>query len=107
MCPLILSIEELNVFHMPMFYGWELALDIVEGCPNTFFVNPWEIDDLRSKTIEETAFRMYETRTGISVPRPRTLLGNEITPENVRSLMHEGWLLLLRSGTVPVEKVFS
>jgi hypothetical protein len=104
--PIDLVYRRIERVHMPMFYGWELALHIVEACPNTFFVNPWEIDDLRSKTIEETAFRMYETRTGISVPRPRTLLGSEITPENVRTMLHEGGFALKKWNSTGGKGVF-
>jgi hypothetical protein len=104
--PIDLCYRRIERVHMPMFYGWELGLDIVEGCPNTFFVNPWEIDDLRSKTIEERAFRMYATRTGIEVPRPRTLLGREITPENVRTMMHEGGFALKKWNSTGGKGVF-
>ena len=104
--PIDLCYRRIERVHVPMFYGWELGLDIVEGCPNTFFVNPWEIDDLRSKTIEERAFRMYATRTGIEVPRPRTLLGREITPENVRTLMHEGGFALKKWNSTGGKGVF-
>jgi len=104
--PIDLVYRRIERVHMPMFYGWELALDIVEGCPNTFYVNPWDIDDLRSKTIEERAFRMYATRTGIEVPRPKTLLGREITPANVRELMHEGGFALKKWNSTGGKGVF-
>lgn len=76
------------------FYEEEFARKVVEETPDTIFINPWKIDDLRSKTIEERAFRRYKEKTGIEVSRPTTLLDDEITPDNVRKLAdYGGWVM--------------
>lgn len=66
------------------FYGEEFAKKVVNETPNTIWVNPWKVDDLRSKTIEERAFRLYEKETGKVVSRPKTWLDDEVKPENAR-----------------------
>ncbi|MBN2054416.1 hypothetical protein JW905_05815 [bacterium] len=88
--PIDICYRRIERVHVPMFYGWPFAMDVVYHCPNTVFFNPWEIDDLRSKTIEEQAFRQWEWRTGKSVSRPVTLLGKEITRENVHKMIMGG-----------------
>lgn len=76
--------------HVPVHYGEELGRRIIHDTPKTVWINPWEVDDWRSKTIEEKCFREYEKATGKRVSRPATLLGAEITPENVRGLLARG-----------------
>lgn len=87
--PIDICYRRIERVHMPPFYGWNLAMDIVNNSPNTFYLNPWKIDDLRSKTIEERAFREFERRTGESVSRPKTLLGNEVSPQSVKKMVLE------------------
>lgn len=76
--------------HVTVHYGEELGRKIIDATPKTLWINPWEVDDWRSKTIEEKCFREYEKATGKRVSRPMTLLGSEITPENVRGLLARG-----------------
>lgn len=87
--PIDICYRRIERVHMPPFYGWHLGLDIVNNTPNTIFVNPWVIDDLRSKTIEERCFREWEMRTGGKVSRPKTLLGREISAQSVREMVLE------------------
>lgn len=87
--PIDICYRRIERVHMPSFYGWNLAMDIVNNSPHTYYFNPWKIDDLRSKTIEERCFREWEARTAGVVSRPRTLLGREITPESVKSMVLE------------------
>jgi len=81
--------------HVPVFYGQELGNKIINDTPDTIFVNPWKIDDLRSKTIEERAFRRWEAEhPDRPVSRPVTLLDDEVTPENVAKLAaFGGWVM--------------
>lgn len=76
--------------HIPVHYGEALAQQIINETPGTIWLNPFEVDDWRSKTIEEQVFRDYEKETGKKVSRPITLLGSEITPDNVRNLVKRG-----------------
>jgi len=87
--PIDICYRRIERVHMPPFYGWQLSMDIVNNSPNTIYFNPWRIDDLRSKTIEERCFREWEARTGNSVSRPRTLLGKEINPQSVKKMVLE------------------
>ncbi len=88
--PVDVCYRRIERIHMPQFYGLALGSKIINETPNTLFINPWKVDDLRSKTIEEKVFRRYEKATGKTVSRPRTLLGPEITPDSVRELMGTG-----------------
>jgi hypothetical protein len=66
------------------FYGEEFARKVVNETPDTIWINPWKVDDLRSKTIEERAFRLYEkNHPGIVVSRPATLLDKEVNGTSV------------------------
>jgi len=94
--PIDIGYRRIERIHVPVFYGRELGRRIVEETPETLWVNPWEVDDWRSKTIEERAFRRWESRTGGVVSRPRTLLGPEITPESVADLARRGGYVLKR-----------
>jgi len=76
--------------HVPLFYGEDLGNKIINEATETFWVNPWKIDDLRSKTIEEKAFRRWEAKGGKEVPRPITLLDDEINPDSVKELLETG-----------------
>ena len=81
--------------HVPEFYGDKLGHQIINETPDTIFVNPWQIDDLRSKTIEEKCFRRWEAENPDRiVSRPKTLLETEVTPENVMKLAnYGGWVM--------------
>jgi hypothetical protein len=88
--PIDVCYRRIERIHVTEFYGAELGRRIIEDTSDTIFINPWEVDDLRSKTIEERVFRRYEKATGKPVSRPVTLLGDEITPGAVRELMSTG-----------------
>ncbi len=93
--PIDVVYRRIERIHVPVFYGEELANRIINGTPNTIFVNPWKVDDLRSKTIEERCFRRWESdHPDRPVSRPTTLLDQEVTPENVRKLAERGgWVI--------------
>ncbi len=88
------------------FYEEEFARKVVSDTPGTIFINPWKIDDLRSKTIEERAFRQYEEATGIIVSRPATLLDKEINPKSVRKLAESGGWVMKRWNSTGGKGVF-
>ncbi|MBN1354851.1 hypothetical protein JXA40_01130 [bacterium] len=93
--PLDIVYRRIERIHVPVFYGDKLAHQIIHETPATIFVNPWEIDDLRSKTIEERCFRLWEAEhPDKPVSRPVTLLNEEVTPENVLKLaQYGGWVM--------------
>ncbi len=93
--PMDVVYRRIERIHVPEFYGEELGRQIIEETPGTLFVNPWEIDDLRSKTIEEKCFRRWEAKNpDRPVSRPTTLLEDEVTPENVGKLaQYGGWVM--------------
>ncbi|MCU0723799.1 MAG: hypothetical protein MUC63_09340, partial [Planctomycetes bacterium] len=80
--------------HVPLFYGEVLGKKIIHDATETLFINPWKVDDLRSKTKEEACFRRYEAAGGAKISRPSTLMGKEITPEAVGSFMDRGGFAL-------------
>lgn len=86
--PIDMVYRRIERIHVPEFYGKELADQIINHALDTQFINPWKIDDLRSKTIEERCFREYEEETGKTVSRPITLLGKEISPDSVEELLN-------------------
>ncbi len=88
--PVDICYRRIERIHVAQFYGLALASRIINETPGTLFMNPWKVDDLRSKTIEEKVFRRWEKATGKKVSRPKTLLGSEITPDSVRELMETG-----------------
>ncbi len=92
--------------HIPVFYGENLGNQIINQTYNTKWVNPLEIDDLRSKTIEEKVFRRWEAKTGKKIPRPVTLLENEITPQNVMKLCERGGFVMKRWNSTGGKGVF-
>lgn len=93
--PIDVVYRRIERIHVPDFYGTELAARIINETPGTVFVNPWKVDDLRSKTIEERCFRRWEdAHPDRPVSRPTTLLDQEVTPENVRMLADRGgWVM--------------
>lgn len=92
--------------HVPEFYGKELGEDIINNTQNTIWINPWKVDDLRSKTLEEKAFRMWEKDTGGYVSRPLTLLEDEITMESVRNLANNGGYVMKKWNSTGGKGVF-
>ncbi|MBN1878718.1 hypothetical protein JW823_01280 [bacterium] len=93
--PIDMVYRRIERIHVPVFYGEKLAAQIINETPDTMFVNPWKIDDLRSKTIEERAFRRWEAEhPDRPVSRPKTLLDSEVTPSNVAELAsYGGWVM--------------
>jgi len=93
--PIDVVYRRIERIQVPLFYGDKLGREIIENTYDTLFVNPWEIDDLRSKTIEEKCFRQWEAEhPERPVSRPRTLLDKEVTPETVKILSDAGgWVM--------------
>ncbi|MHC4779396.1 MAG: hypothetical protein ACYTFG_12550 [Planctomycetota bacterium] len=104
--PLDLCYRRIERIHVPIFYGDKLGRQIIEETPDTIFINPWPIDDLRSKTKEEACFRMWEKKTGKKVERPVTLLEREITPDSVREMAQTGGYALKRWNSTGGKGVF-
>jgi len=104
--PMHFCYRRIERIHVPVFYGERLGRRIIEETPNTQWVNPFEVDDLRSKTIEERAFRRWEAKTGIRISRPATLLGSEITVENVREFARLGGFVSKRWNSTGGKGVF-
>ncbi len=92
--------------HVPQFYGLELGKKIIKETGDTVFINPWPIDDLRSKTKEEDCFRRWEKKSGIQISRPKTLMGKEISAEAVRDLAKGGGWALKRWDSTGGKGVF-
>jgi len=92
--------------HVPLFYGEKLGNQIINEATETLWINPWKIDDLRSKTIEEEAFRRWEKKGGNPISRPITLVGKEITPENVKKLLETGGYALKKWNSTGGKGVF-
>ncbi len=89
------------------FYGEELARQIIEETPETIWINPWKIDDLRSKTREERAFRLYESRhPGKRVSRPATLLDAEVSRRAVAAFADTGGWVMKRWNSTGGKGVF-
>jgi len=88
--PVDMCYRRIERIHVPVFYGEKLAKSIIEDTPNTYWINPWKIDDLRSKTIEERAFREWERWSGKTISRPVTLLPEEITTDKIKEMLSEG-----------------
>ena len=62
------------------FYGPELAPRMIENTQETLFLNPWEVDVLRSKAVEERCFRSFETAGGEPVSGPKPCLAPRRRP---------------------------
>ena len=88
--PIDMCFRRIERIHVPLFYGEKLGRQIVEETGDTIWLNNFKVDDLRSKTIEERAFRSWEKASGGRVSRPITLLGDEITPDAVAKLCQSG-----------------
>ncbi len=84
--PIDMVYRRIERIHVPMFYGGELGRKIVEETTETKWINPWPVDDLRSKTIEEKVFRAWESENDRKISRPRTLLSDEINFSSVEEL---------------------
>jgi hypothetical protein len=104
--PVDVVYRRIERIHVPVFYGEVLARKIFEETPDTLFLNPWKVDDLRSKTIEEKCFRRFEAAGGRTVSRPRTLLGEEITPDSVGDLMDRGGFAMKQWNSTGGKGVF-
>ncbi|MFH1230574.1 MAG: hypothetical protein V1709_03665 [Planctomycetota bacterium] len=104
--PIDMCYRRIERIHVPMFYGWELAMQIINETPKTIWINDWKLDAMRSKTIEEKAFREWESKTGKIVSRPKTLLGSEINPKNVSKLLETGGYALKRWDSTGGKGVF-
>ncbi|MBN2382083.1 hypothetical protein JXQ70_04285 [bacterium] len=104
--PMDLIYRRIERIHVPQFYGDNLAKQIIENTPGTIWVNPWEIDDLRSKTIEEKCFRQWEQKTGRVISRGHTLLGSEITPESVAEEARRGGFVIKKWNSTGGKGVF-
>ncbi len=89
------------------FYEEEFAKKVVTETPETIFINPWKIDDLRSKTIEERAFRLFESQyPDRKLSRPITLLDKEINYASVKELAQTGGWVMKRWNSTGGKGVF-
>jgi len=89
------------------FYGQDFAKKVVNETPDTIWINPWKIDDLRSKTIEERAFRLYEkANPGKRISRPVTLLDDQINATEVSKLAELGGWAMKRWNSTGGKGVF-
>lgn len=104
--PMDLCYRRIERIHVPQFYGEKLAEQIIHQTPHTIWVNPWIVDDLRSKTLEEKVFRLWEEKTGEKISRGKTLLGEEITPENVLELAKRGGYVIKKWNSTGGKGVF-
>ncbi len=104
--PLDFCYRRIERIHVPMFYGEEKADQIINHTPETIFINPWKIDDLRSKTIEEKVFRRYEAAGKGKISRPITLLGDEISSESVARLASFGGYVVKKWNSTGGKGVF-
>ncbi|MHC4778499.1 MAG: ATP-grasp domain-containing protein [Planctomycetota bacterium] len=104
--PVDVVYRRIERIHVPIFYGEILAKKIFEETPDTFFINPWKVDDLRSKTIEERCFRRHEAAGGGYVGRPQTLLDDEISPDSVGEFMDKGGFAMKKWNSTGGKGVF-
>ncbi len=88
------------------FYGPDLAPRLIKDTRETLFLNPWEVDVLRSKAVEERCFRSYEAATGKPVSRPQTLIGREATPDAVAAMVDRGGYARKRASSMGGRQVF-
>jgi hypothetical protein len=92
--------------HVPIFYGAKLGEKIIHETKDTLFINPWPVDDLRSKTKEEACFRMWEKKTNKVISRPLTLMGDEISSQSIREISKGGGYVLKRWNSTGGKGVF-
>ena len=104
--PIDLCHRRIERIHVPLFYGNELGNQIINEATETLWINPWKIDDLRSKTIEEKAFRRWEEKGGKPISRPITLIGDEINPESVKGLLESGGYAIKKWNSTGGKGVF-
>jgi len=104
--PMDLIYRRIERIHVPGFYGEKLGRQIIEETPKTIWVNPWEIDDLRSKTLEERCFRAWEEKTGKIISRGKTLLSNEINPVSVGEQAQRGGYVIKKWNSTGGKGVF-
>jgi len=104
--PMDVCYRRIERIHVPPYYGDKLGNQIIHETPDTIWVNPWVIDDLRSKTLEEKVFRAWEQETGKTISRGTTLLEAEITPDNVRQLAERGGFALKQWNSTGGRGVF-
>ena len=97
--PIDVCQRNLPAYDMTSEYGEELGRQIVEQTPETLYFNPWEVDVLRSKAVEEEVFRSHEAAGGQPVSRPKTLIGAEATPDAVAELFDRGGFALKHSDS--------
>jgi hypothetical protein len=104
--PVDVCYRRIERIHVPQFYGEITGNRIIRETPGTLYINPWKVDDMRSKTVEERVFRRYEAATGKTVSRPRTLLGDEISPATVGELAQAGGYALKEWNSTGGKGVF-
>ncbi len=104
--PMRYCYRRIERIHVPVFYGYGLGNRIINETPGTRWINPFRIDDLRSKTIEETVFRRWEAKTGKHISRPKTLLGSEISPATVGEFAQQGGFASKRWNSTGGKGVF-
>ncbi|MCU0723232.1 MAG: hypothetical protein MUC63_06405 [Planctomycetes bacterium] len=104
--PLDMCYRRIERIHVPIFYGLKLGEKIINETKDTLFINPWSVDDLRSKTKEEACFRMWEKKTGKVISRPLTLMGKEISGSSVRELSQGGGYALKKWNSTGGKGVF-
>ncbi|MHC5037206.1 MAG: hypothetical protein ACYTHM_07825 [Planctomycetota bacterium] len=104
--PIDVCYRRIERVHVPVFYGEILGNRIIEETPETLFMNPWKVDDLRSKTIEERCFRRFEASGGARVSRPTTLLDDEIHPDSVGDLLDRGGFAMKKWNSTGGKGVF-
>ena len=96
--PIDVCYRRIRVEEMAGFYGADLADGILHGSPDTIYTNPWQVDMLRPKPVEEEVYREYEAAVGRTVSRPLTLIDEEITREAVADLFEAGGYVVKRPG---------
>lgn len=104
--PVDMVYRRIERIHVPVFYGERIGRKIIEKAKDTMWINPWKVDDLRSKTVEEKCFREWEEKTGDIISRPKTLLEDEISSESVGKLAADSGYALKRWNSTGGKGVF-
>lgn len=104
--PIDMCYRRIERVHVKGFYGEKLGEQIINETPNTIWINPWKIDDLRSKTLEERCFREWEEISDEIISRPKTLLGDEIKSHTVAELANRGGFALKKWNSSGGKGVF-